>query len=72
MVPHERPCGDGLLKVVSMGFLVDDEETALMWRGLMLNRAVQHFIEDVAWGDMDYLLIDMPPGTGDVQMGLAR
>lgn len=72
MVPHVRPCGDGTLKVVSMGFLVDDEETALMWRGLMLNRAVQHFVEDVAWGDMDYLLIDMPPGTGDVQMGLAR
>ena len=56
-----------------MGFLVDDEEEALMWRGLMLNRAVQHFLEDVAWpGDLDYLLIDMPPGTGDVQMGLAR
>jgi len=72
MVPHVRPCGDGTLKIVSMGFLVDDEETALMWRGLMLNRAVQHFVEDVAWGDMDYLLIDMPPGTGDVQMGLAR
>ncbi len=72
IVPHERPCGAGLLKVVSMGLLVDDEETALMWRGLMLNRAVQHFLEDVAWGDMDYLLIDMPPGTGDVQMGLAR
>lgn len=70
--PHTRPCGAGTLKVVSMGFLVDDEETALMWRGLMLNRAVQHFLEDVAWGDMDYLLIDMPPGTGDVQMGLAR
>ena len=43
-----------------------------MWRGLMLNRAVQHFLEDVGWGDLDYLLIDMPPGTGDVQMGLAR
>ncbi|MEI2639319.1 MAG: P-loop NTPase [Microthrixaceae bacterium] len=43
-----------------------------MWRGLILNRAVQHFIEDVAWGDLDYLLIDMPPGTGDVQMGLAK
>jgi len=72
ILPHRRPCGDGTLKVVSMGFLVDDEETALMWRGLMLNRAVQHFLEDVAWGEMDYLLIDMPPGTGDVQMGLAR
>ena len=43
-----------------------------MWRGLILNRAVQHFCEDVAWGPMDYLLIDMPPGTGDVQMGLAK
>ena len=72
IVPHELPVGDGALKVVSMGLLVDDEETALMWRGLMLNRAVQHFLEDVRWGELDYLLIDMPPGTGDVQMGLAR
>ena len=70
--PHELEVGAGRLRVVSMGFLVDDEETALMWRGLMLNRAVQHFLEDVDWGDLDYLLIDMPPGTGDVQMGLAK
>jgi ATP-binding protein involved in chromosome partitioning len=70
--PIEVPVGDGLVKIVSMGFLVDREETALMWRGLMLNRAVQHFCEDVAWGPMEYLLIDMPPGTGDVQMGLAK
>ena len=72
ITPHEKVIGTGLLKVVSMGFLVDQEETALMWRGLMLNRAVQHFLEDVQWGEMDYLVIDMPPGTGDVQMGLAR
>ena len=72
IVPNTKVVGEGLLKVVSMGLLVDDEETALMWRGLMLNRAVQHFLEDVRWGDMDYLVIDMPPGTGDVQMGLAR
>jgi ATP-binding protein involved in chromosome partitioning len=72
IAPHVRPLGDGTLKVVSMGLLVDDEESALMWRGLMLSRAVQHFLEDVRWGEMDYLLIDMPPGTGDVQMGLAR
>ncbi|HEV2360296.1 MAG TPA: Mrp/NBP35 family ATP-binding protein [Acidimicrobiales bacterium] len=71
MVPLERPIGEGLLKVVSMGFLAS-EDSAIMWRGLMLNRAVQHFLEDVHWGDLDYLLIDMPPGTGDVQMGLAR
>lgn len=72
IVPNTKKVGDGMVKVVSMGLLVDDEETALMWRGLMLNRAVQHFLEDVRWGDMDYLVIDMPPGTGDVQMGLAR
>ena len=73
MVPIERSIGEGLLRIVSMGFLVDDEETALMWRGLMLNRGVQHFLQDVAWGDdLDYLLVDMPPGTGDVQMGVAK
>ena len=53
------------------GFLVD-EDTALMWRGLMLNKAVEQFLRDVHWGELDYLFIDMPPGTGDVQMGLAR
>jgi ATP-binding protein involved in chromosome partitioning len=73
MVPIERRVGDGTVRVVSMGFLVDREETALMWRGLMLNRGVQHFLQDVRWGDdLDYLLIDMPPGTGDVQMGVAK
>ncbi len=72
IAPNVKPLGQGRLEVVSMGLLVDDEGDALMWRGLMLNRAVQHFLEDVDWGDLDYLLIDMPPGTGDVQMGLAR
>jgi ATP-binding protein involved in chromosome partitioning len=73
MVPIERRIGDGVVRVVSMGFLVDSEATPLMWRGLMLNRGVQHFLQDVRWGDdLDYLLIDMPPGTGDVQMGVAK
>ena len=71
IIPNERVVGTGLLKVVSTGFLVE-EETALMWRGLMLTKAVEQFLRDVRWGDLDYLLIDMPPGTGDVQMGLAR
>ncbi len=71
MVPLERAVGPGLLRVLSMGFLAD-EDNAIMWRGLILNRAVQQFLEDVHWGDLDYLLIDMPPGTGDIQMGLAR
>ena len=72
ILPNTRTVGKGLLKVVSTGFLVDDEGTALMWRGLMLTKALEQFLRDVAWGEMDYLLIDMPPGTGDVQMGLAR
>lgn len=72
IIPNERKVGAGLLKVVSTGMLVEDEETALMWRGLMLTKAVEQFLNDVHWGDLDYLLIDMPPGTGDVQMGLAR
>jgi ATP-binding protein involved in chromosome partitioning len=73
MVPHELEVGEGLLRVISMGFLVEDEESALMWRGLMLNRGVTHFLQDVDWGeDLDYLFIDMPPGTGDVQMGVAK
>jgi ATP-binding protein involved in chromosome partitioning len=71
IVPLELTVGEGRVKVVSMGFLAD-EDTAIMWRGLILNRAVQQFLEDVRWGALDYLLIDMPPGTGDVQMGLAR
>jgi len=71
IIPNRRTVGEGVLEVVSTGFLVE-ESTALMWRGLMLTKAVEQFLNDVAWGDLDYLLIDMPPGTGDVQMGLAR
>lgn len=73
MQPVARPIGEGTLRVVSMGSISGSNETeAIMWRGLMLNRAVQHFLEDVQWGALDYLLIDMPPGTSDIQMGLAR
>ena len=72
-IPSVRPGGPtGLLKVVSMGFLVDDEGMALMWRGLVLAKAVEQFLTDVRWGDLDYLLVDMPPGTGDIQMALSR
>src|ERR1700683_4107866 len=71
MVPLERRVGPGTLRVLSMGFLADEEQ-AIMWRGLVLNRAVQQFLQDAHWGDLDYLLIDLPPGTGDVQMALAR
>lgn len=61
------------ISVVSTGLIVEDEETALMWRGLMLSKALEQFLRDVAWApDLGYLIIDMPPGTGDVQMALAR
>jgi ATP-binding protein involved in chromosome partitioning len=71
--PNELPGGEpGLLKIVSMGFLVEDEGTALMWRGLVLTKALEQFLTDVRWGDLDYMLVDMPPGTGDIQMGLSR
>jgi ATP-binding protein involved in chromosome partitioning len=72
--PSTRTIGTngGMLKVVSMGFLVDDEDKAIMWRGLLLAKAVEEFLTKVRWGELDYLLIDMPPGTGDVQMALGR
>ena len=61
------------LEVVSTGLLLDDEDTALMWRGLMLSKALEQFLTDVAWNPgLGYLVIDMPPGTGDVQMALSR
>ena len=73
IIPLEKRVGEGLLKIISMGSIEGTEEDqAIMWRGLILNRAVQHFLEDVAWGELHYLLIDMPPGTSDIQMGLAR
>ena len=72
ITPVRVTIGTGHIDAVSMGMLVEEEGSALMWRGLILNRAVRHFLEDVAWQDIDYLLVDMPPGTGDVQMGLAK
>ncbi len=71
MLPKRLTVGTGELRVLSMGFLAGEDQ-AIMWRGLLLSRALQQFIEDASWEDIDYLLIDLPPGTGDVQMGLAR
>lgn len=60
------------VKVVSTGLIIETEETALMWRGLMLSKALEQFLKQVNWGELDYLVLDMPPGTGDVQMALTR
>lgn len=72
MTPIRKPVGKGELQIISMGFLAEADSGAIMWRGLILSRALQHFIENVAWSGIDYLLIDMPPGTGDIQMALSR
>jgi ATP-binding protein involved in chromosome partitioning len=61
---------DGI-SVMSIGFFIE-QDAAVVWRGPMLHKALQQFLEDVDWGELDYLLIDLPPGTGDVSMTLAQ
>ena len=68
IIPHGSADG---VKVMSIGFFLD-EDAAVVWRGPMLHKALQQFLEDVDWGELDYLLIDLPPGTGDVSMTLAQ
>jgi ATP-binding protein involved in chromosome partitioning len=68
IVPVEGPAG---VKVMSIGFFLE-ENAAVVWRGPMLHKAIQQFLEDVDWGELDYLLLDLPPGTGDVSMTLAQ
>jgi len=59
------------VKVMSIGFFLE-EDSAVVWRGPMLHKALTQFLQDVEWGALDYLLIDLPPGTGDVSMTLAQ
>jgi ATP-binding protein involved in chromosome partitioning len=68
IIPLSGPAG---VKVMSIGFFLEDN-AAVVWRGPMLHKAIQQFLEDVDWGDLDYLLLDLPPGTGDVSMTLAQ
>jgi ATP-binding protein involved in chromosome partitioning len=78
---QERPQGDGQkflpierhgLKLMSIGFLLETERTAVIWRGPMLQSALLQFVGDVAWGPLDYLFLDLPPGTGDVAITIAQ
>jgi ATP-binding protein involved in chromosome partitioning len=59
------------IQVMSIGFFLE-EDSAVVWRGPMLHKALQQFLEDVDWGELDYLIVDLPPGTGDVSMTLAQ
>jgi ATP-binding protein involved in chromosome partitioning len=67
LVPAEAYC----VKLMSMGFLVKPGQP-LIWRGPMLNSAIRQFLSDVEWGELDYLIIDLPPGTGDASLSLAQ
>jgi ATP-binding protein involved in chromosome partitioning len=62
----------GGVKVISIEFFLNEQDQAITWRGPMLHKAIRQFLEDVEWGALDYLLIDLPPGTGDVAMTLAQ
>ena len=66
----DPPEGHGV-KVMSMGFLMDPD-APVIWRGPMLHGAITQFLKDVRWGDLDYLVVDLPPGTGDVQISLCQ
>ncbi len=57
---------------MSIEFFLEGRDQAITWRGPMLHKAIRQFLEDVEWGELDYLLIDLPPGTGDVSMTLAQ
>ena len=65
------PLEAGGVKIMSIGFFVE-EDAAVVWRGPMLHKALTQFLEDVEWGQLDFLLVDLPPGTGDVSMTLAQ
>jgi ATP-binding protein involved in chromosome partitioning len=60
------------VKLMSIGFLLEDPRAAVIWRGPMLHGALQQFLKDVNWGKLDYLLLDLPPGTGDVALTLSQ
>jgi ATP-binding protein involved in chromosome partitioning len=60
------------LKLMSIGFLLEDPKSAVIWRGPMLHGALQQFLKDVSWGELDFLVLDLPPGTGDVALSLSQ
>jgi ATP-binding protein involved in chromosome partitioning len=60
------------LKVISIGFLIQDENAALIWRGPMKHNVIKQFVSDVSWGGLDYLIVDCPPGTGDEPLSIVQ
>jgi ATP-binding protein involved in chromosome partitioning len=70
-IQWKAPGGDGGIKVISIGFMIDPDK-ALIWRGPMVHGVMRQFLGQVDWGELDYLVIDLPPGTGDVPLTLAQ
>ncbi|MBN1656495.1 MAG: P-loop NTPase [Deltaproteobacteria bacterium] len=70
--PVKMRCGASMLYVMSIDFLVRDRDAAVIWRGPMKYGAIKQFLKDVEWGDLDYLVIDSPPGTGDEPLAVAQ
>ncbi|HTI70852.1 MAG TPA: Mrp/NBP35 family ATP-binding protein [Candidatus Limnocylindria bacterium] len=68
---HLMPIDSHGVKLMSIGFLIDPEQ-AVIWRGPMIQKTIQQFVNQVAWGELDYLLVDLPPGTGDAQLSLCQ
>ena len=60
------------LKVMSIGFMLDNEDDALIWRGPMKNQVIKQFLKDVDWGELDFLIVDSPPGTGDEPLSVIQ
>jgi ATP-binding protein involved in chromosome partitioning len=69
IIPLDGPAG---VRAISIEHFLNERDQAITWRGPMLHKAIRQFLEDVDWGELDYLLIDLPPGTGDVSMTLAQ
>ena len=73
MNPVKFPIGDNNgIDVMSIAFLLPDTDSAIIWRGPMKMNAIQQFTEDVSWGELDYLVVDLPPGTGDESLSVAQ
>jgi Mrp family chromosome partitioning ATPase len=60
------------LKVISIGFMLSNQDQAIIWRGPLKHKAIQQFIGDISWGELDYLIVDLPPGTGDEPLSVAH
>jgi len=72
LVPVDVPCEPGRLSVMSIGFLLPERDDAVIWRGPMKFGLIKQFLKDVEWGELDYLVVDSPPGTGDEPLSVAQ